>query len=41
MFNFHLRAVTLPVALLPALSFAAPLTLTQALDLAVQYGQSS
>ena len=41
MFTFHLRAIALAVALLPALTFAAPLTLTQALDLAVQRSEAT
>lgn len=41
MFTFSLRAVALAVALLPALTVAAPLTLTQALDLAVQRSEAS
>jgi multidrug efflux pump subunit AcrB len=36
MLTFSLRAAALAVALLPAFAVAAPLTLTQALDLAVQ-----
>lgn len=41
MFTFPLRAVVLAVALLPALTVAAPLTLTQALDLAVQRSEAT
>jgi outer membrane protein, heavy metal efflux system len=41
MFTFSLRAVALAVALLPALTVAAPLTLTQALDLAVQRSEAT
>ena len=41
MFTFHLRAVALAVALLPSLAFAAPLTLDQALDLAVQRSEAT
>ncbi|MES2226771.1 MAG: TolC family protein [Pseudomonadota bacterium] len=41
MFTLSLRAVALAVALLPALSVAAPLTLTQALDLAVQRSEAT
>ncbi|KQW36852.1 TolC family protein [Rhizobacter sp. Root404] len=40
MFTLPLRAVALAVALLPALTVAAPLTLTQALDLAVQRSEA-
>jgi len=36
MFTTHTRAAALAAAMLPALAVAAPLTLTQALDLAVQ-----
>lgn len=36
MFTFIPRSIALAVALLPALTVAAPLTLTQALELAVQ-----
>jgi len=41
MFTFPLRAVALAVALLPVLTVAAPLTLTQALDLAVQRSEAT
>ncbi len=41
MSNFPLRAATLAVALLPVLTVAAPLTLTQALDLAVQRSEAA
>lgn len=41
MFTFSLRAAALAVALLPALAVAAPLTLTQALDLAVQRSEAT
>lgn len=41
MFNHHLRAVALAAAMLPALAVAAPLTLTQALDLAVQRSEAT
>jgi outer membrane protein TolC len=41
MFTFLQRAVALAVALLPALTVAAPLTLTQALDLAVQRSEAT
>lgn len=40
MFTTHMRAVALTAALLPALTAAAPLTLTQALDLAVQRSEA-
>ncbi len=41
MFTFPLRAVALAIALLPALTVAAPITLTQAVDLAVQRSEAS
>lgn len=41
MSTFHLRAVALAVALLPSLAFAAPLTLAQALELAVQRSEAA
>jgi outer membrane protein TolC len=41
MLTFSLRAAALAVALLPAFAVAAPLTLTQALDLAVQRSEST
>jgi outer membrane protein TolC len=41
MFTIHMRAVALAAAMLPALTVAAPLTLTQALDLAVQRSEAT
>lgn len=41
MFTTHMRAVALAAAMLPALTVAAPLTLTQALDLAVQRSEAT
>lgn len=41
MFITHMRAVALAAAMLPALTVAAPLTLTQALDLAVQRSEAT
>lgn len=41
MFTTYMRAVTLAAAMLPALTVAAPLTLTQALDLAVQRSEAT
>lgn len=41
MFTTHMRAVALAAAMLPALTAAAPLTLTQALDLAVQRSEAT
>jgi len=41
MFITHMRAVALVAAMLPALAVAAPLTLTQALDLAVQRSEAT
>jgi len=41
MVTFSLRAAALAVALLPAFAVAAPLTLTQALDLAVQRSEAT
>jgi outer membrane protein TolC len=41
MFTHHLRAVALAVATLPALAVAAPLTLAQALDLALQRSEAT
>lgn len=41
MFIHSIRAVVLAAALLPALAVAAPLTLTQALDLAVQRSEAT
>lgn len=41
MFATHMRAVALAAAMLPALAAAAPLTLTQALDLAVQRSEAT
>jgi cobalt-zinc-cadmium efflux system outer membrane protein len=41
MFTTYMRAVALAAAMLPALTVAAPLTLTQALDLAVQRSEAT
>jgi len=41
MFTFSLRAAALAAAMLPALAVAAPLTLTQALDLAVPRSEAT
>lgn len=41
MFTTHMRAVALVAAMLPALAVAAPLTLTQALGLAVQRSEAT
>ena len=41
MFTTHMRAAAMAAAMLPALSVAAPLTLTQALDLAVQRSEAT
>ncbi|CAM5791563.1 TolC family protein [Rhizobacter fulvus] len=41
MFTTHIRAVALAAAMLPALTVSAPLTLPQALDLAVQRSEAT
>ena len=41
MFTHHTRAVAMAASMLPALAAAAPLTLTQALDLALQRSEAT